>query len=120
LTVRESLEYGIQIAQGLCAAHEKGIVHRDLKPDNVFLTRQGRLKLLDFGLAKLVHDPRRRSPALPPLSSGTGLMGTPGYIAPERLEGQPTDRRVDIFALGAILYRCSRAARVRQRGRRAS
>jgi serine/threonine-protein kinase len=106
LTVRESLEFGIQIAQGLCAAHEKGIVHRDLKPDNVFLTRQGRLKLLDFGLAKLLQDPREDgTPAAPSSGSGSGLMGTPGYIAPERLEGHPTDRRVDIFALGAILYR---------------
>jgi serine/threonine protein kinase len=106
LTVRESVEYGIQIAQGLCAAHEKGIVHRDLKPDNVFLTRQGRLKLLDFGLAKLVQDPRDdAAPTAFSSSSGTGLMGTSGYIAPERLAGHPTDRRVDIFGLGAILYR---------------
>jgi len=106
LTVGESVEYGIQIAHGLCAAHEQGIVHRDLKPDNVFLTRQGRLKLLDFGLAKLMQDPRDdAAPAALSSSSSTGLMGTPGYIAPERLAGQPTDRRVDIFGLGALLYR---------------
>ncbi len=107
LGVRESAECAAQIAHGLAAAHEKGIVHRDLKPDNVFLTKQGPVKLLDFGVAKLIHGaPEEMSPAAP----GGGrtestLMGTPGYIAPEQLEGKAVDHRADIFALGAVLYR---------------
>ncbi len=107
LGVRESAGIAAQIAHGLAAAHEKGIVHRDLKPDNVFLTRQGPVKLLDFGVAKLIHGaPDERSEA----TRGEGgsrstLMGTPGYIAPEQLAGGAVDHRADIFALGALLYR---------------
>jgi len=107
LGVRESAGVAAQIAHGLAAAHEKGIVHRDLKPDNVFLTRQGPVKLLDFGVAKLI-DGAPDAPSGAPLGTGAGrstLMGTPGYIAPEQLEGHAVDHRADIFALGALLYR---------------
>jgi serine/threonine-protein kinase len=105
LTRAQALEYAIGIAQGLAAAHAKGIVHRDLKPDNVFLTGDGRVKLLDFGVAKLLEDASVDSGAA--LSRGatdSTVIGTPGYIAPERLAGLGSDHRADIFALGAILY----------------
>jgi eukaryotic-like serine/threonine-protein kinase len=106
LGVVESAEIAAQIAHGLAAAHEKDIVHRDLKPDNVFLTRQGPVKLLDFGVAKLIHDtPDEVEEATPGGGARSTLMGTPGYIAPEQLEGGAVDHRADIFALGAVLYR---------------
>jgi eukaryotic-like serine/threonine-protein kinase len=95
LGLRESAECAAQIASGLAAAHEKGVVHRDLKPDNVFLTKQGPVKILDFGVAKLIHGAPDEG----------ALMGTPGYIAPELLEGNAGDHRADIFAFGAVLYR---------------
>jgi len=110
LAQRKAVEYGVQIAQGLAAAHEKGIVHRDLKPDNIFVTRDGRIKILDFGLAKLVQSsPEDADGAtlatLPTAATGAGIvLGTPGYMAPEQVRGHAADPRTDIFAFGAVLY----------------
>src|SRR2546425_453046 len=105
---RKTIEYGLQIAQGLAAAHAKGIMHRDLKPDNLFLTNDGRVKILDFGLAKLMDrgDPsdRTSAPTVAVETSPGVVMGTMGYMSPEQVRGQPTDHRTDIFTLGAILY----------------
>jgi serine/threonine protein kinase/Tol biopolymer transport system component len=107
MPVRRAIEYALGIAQGLAAAHEKGIVHRDLKPENVFVTRDERIKVLDFGLAKLVspeenHDTTvtLQSPATLP---GT-VMGTVGYMSPEQVRGEPLDPRSDIFSFGSVLY----------------
>ena len=109
LPVRKAAEIGAQIARGLAAVHEKGIIHRDLKPGNVFVCRDGRVKILDFGLA-------RSGPSLPsgdgktlttPPESLTGpgvVLGTAGYMAPEQVRGEPADHRSDIFALGCLLY----------------
>jgi serine/threonine protein kinase/Tfp pilus assembly protein PilF len=104
---RRSIDYGVQIAHGLAAAHEKGIVHRDLKPENLFLTKDGRIKILDFGLAKLTQPQPGSEPSAPTIGGETepGLvMGTAGYMSPEQVRGRPVDSRTDIFALGAILY----------------
>jgi Tol biopolymer transport system component len=109
LHVRKAVEVGAQIARGLAAAHEKGIVHRDLKPDNVFVTKDGQVKILDFGLAKLT---------LPEFSTSQGsqleteahgtdpgtVLGTVGYMSPEQVRGRAVDHRSDIFSFGAILY----------------
>ncbi|HEX4440625.1 MAG TPA: protein kinase, partial [Thermoanaerobaculia bacterium] len=106
---RKAIDYGIQIAHGLAAAHDKGIVHRDLKPENVFVTKDGRLKILDFGLAKLTQNEAGSGPKtnLPTATAGTEpgvVMGTLGYMSPEQIKGKPADARADIFAFGAILY----------------
>jgi serine/threonine protein kinase len=98
----KAIEYGDQIVQGLAAAHEKGIVHRDLKPENIFITRDDRVKILDFGLAKLVQSGPEHQ-AQTQTASGMAL-GTPAYMSPEQVRGQPADHRSDIFALGAVLY----------------
>ena len=117
LSPRKVTEYGLQIAQGLAAAHEKGIVHRDLKPENVFVTEDGRVKILDFGLAKLIQPEAASSlqTSVPTASVGTEpgvVMGTVGYMSPEQVKGLPVDHRSDIFSFGAILYEmlCGRRA----------
>ena len=108
LSPRRAIDYALQIAHGLAAAHEKGIVHRDLKPDNVFVTNDGRVKILDFGLAKLTHaEERGPATSLPTATAGTEpgvVMGTLGYMSPEQVRGRPADARSDIFSFGAILY----------------
>jgi Tol biopolymer transport system component len=106
--VRKATDYAVQIAKGLAAAHEKGIIHRDLKPENLFLTNDGRVKILDFGLAKLTQIEAASGPQTNlPTASGTEpgvVMGTLGYMSPEQVKGKPADQRSDIFAFGAILY----------------
>ncbi|HJW13198.1 MAG TPA: serine/threonine-protein kinase, partial [Thermoanaerobaculia bacterium] len=109
LSPRKAIEHGVQIAQGLAAAHDKGIVHRDLKPENVFVTKDGRAKILDFGLAKLVQ-PEQGGSAVTNLPTATGatepgvVLGTLGYMSPEQVKGKSADARSDIFSFGAILY----------------
>src|SRR5262245_47116109 len=106
-----ALDWAVQMAQGLAAAHEHSIVHRDLKPENVFLTRSGHVKLLDFGIAKSAQMMRHSRDLLEPTLSPAGAMtqsgavlGTPGYMSPEQVHGEPVDARSDIFSLGAIFY----------------
>ncbi len=110
LSARKAIDYAEQMAQGLAAAHEKGIVHRDLKPENLFITREGRVKILDFGLAKLsangdapAGDFGDATRTNIPTEAGT-VMGTAGYMAPEQVRGATVDSRTDIFAYGAVLY----------------
>ena len=107
LAMRKAIDYARQIASGLAAAHEKGIVHRDLKPENLFITNDGRAKILDFGLAKLTRPEADISGDAPTQQIATDagtVMGTVGYMAPEQVRGKPADSRSDIFAFGAILY----------------
>jgi TolB-like protein/tRNA A-37 threonylcarbamoyl transferase component Bud32 len=114
-----ALGWATQMAEGLAAAHERGIVHRDLKPENVLVTRDGHVKLLDFGIAKVIaaahdleapedagsHDLLNETIASGGSKTGTGItIGTPGYMSPEQVRGDPVDARTDLFSLGAVLY----------------
>lgn len=104
---RRAIEFAIQVTQGLAAAHEKGIVHRDLKPDNLFLTKESRAKILDFGLAKQTESALHPSDATLPSGTHTSagmLVGTVGYMSPEQVLGGSVDARSDIFSFGAVLY----------------
>jgi len=106
LPQRRVIEYGLQIAKGLAAAHEKGIVHRDLKPDNIFVLRDERVKILDFGLAKQVARAAAADQTMtrPDQTSAGTVLGTAGYMSPEQVRGESLDHRSDIFSFGAILY----------------
>src|ERR1700736_2853146 len=108
ISQKHAVDYALQIGRGLSAAHERGVVHRDLKPENVFVTRDGHVKILDFGLAKRLEAgaPGERTNA--PTSSGHTqpgtVMGSVGYMSPEQVRGLPVDHRSDLFAFGTILY----------------
>ncbi|MFG0332747.1 MAG: protein kinase, partial [Maioricimonas sp. JB049] len=113
LPVDDALALSIQIADGLAAAHRAGIVHRDLKPANIRITREGKIKILDFGLAKLVSPTPptvlafdSAATIIAPLTRPGVLLGTPAYMSPEQTRGLPTDRRTDIWAFGCVLYEC--------------
>jgi serine/threonine protein kinase len=96
--IRKAIDYGVQIARGLAAAHKKGIVHRDLKPENLFVTTDGQLKVLDFGLAKLTQPQSGSENSALTLTTGTEagvLIGTVGYMSPEQVRGQTADHRTD-------------------------
>src|SRR6185369_465360 len=109
LPARKAVDYSLQIARGLSAAHDRGILHRDLKPENIFITRDGHVKILDFGLAKLTM-PEAGTPGLSAeatLDSATGrgvLLGTLAYMSPEQCRGAAVDARSDLFSFGAVLY----------------
>ena len=111
IPLRKVTEYAQQIVSGLSAAHEKGIVHRDLKPENLFITKDDRVKILDFGLAKLSEPPAsaggtsgNEDATRKALTNPGVVMGTVGYMSPEQVRGQKTDHRSDIFSFGLILY----------------
>ena len=105
LPQRKAIEYGVQIAHGLAAAHGKGITHRDLKPENIYVTKDGRIKILDFGLAKMAQSPDPDEVTLASSHTAAGVvMGTASYMAPEQVRGEAADPRTDLFAFGAVLY----------------
>jgi serine/threonine protein kinase len=108
MPLRKAVDYGLQAAHGLAAAHEKGIIHRDIKPENLFVTSDGRVKILDFGLAKLTESNGDGGNSdLPTRKVNTdagAVMGTVGYMSPEQLRGSTVDARTDIFSFGTVLY----------------
>jgi serine/threonine protein kinase len=105
---RKAVDYARQICEGLAAAHEKGVVHRDIKPENLFLTNDGRVKILDFGLAKRQAQPpageETEAPTVSAATEAGTVLGTVGYMSPEQVRGLPADHRSDIFSFGAVLY----------------
>ena len=106
LPSRKAIDYARQIAEGLAAAHDKGIVHRDVKPDNLFITSDGRVKILDFGIAKLTRpsDDAAQHTGLPTETEAGMVVGTAGYMSPEQVRGEAVDARSDIFSVGATIY----------------
>jgi serine/threonine protein kinase len=109
LAEAETVDLGLQLAQGLEAAHREGIIHRDLKPGNLRVTPDGRLKILDFGLARLLPSLEKEAPTATLTHT---LAGTPAYVAPEQLRGKPADERTDVHACGAVLYEMATGMRL--------
>jgi len=120
LPARKTAEIGSKIALGLAAAHDAGVIHRDLKPGNIFLTRDGRVKILDFGLASLQlpgsSSNQSESPTVTRHTDPGTVLGTVGYMSPEQVRGEPADHRSDIFSLGSVLYEMTTGARAFARG----
>jgi len=106
LPPRKAVDYARQTAEGLAAAHDKSLVHRDLKPDNLFITRDGRVKILDFGIAKLTlpGDDAARSTGFATETAAGMVVGSPGYMSPEQVRGEAVDVRSDLFSFGAVFY----------------
>ena len=119
LPLTRAIDIAVQIGNGLAAAHEKGIVHRDLKPENLFLTRDGRVKILDFGLAKVAPPADLAGGSAMPTAAATSagvVLGTAGYMSPEQVRGSGADHRSDVFAFGAVLYELLTGQRAFHRG----
>jgi TolB-like protein/Flp pilus assembly protein TadD len=104
LPVDQLIEWGMQLADALEAAHARGIIHRDLKPANIFVSDRGDVKVLDFGVAKLVDDQAAQATTMAALTDSGVTIGTASYMAPEQVRGEPLDQRADLFALGLVLY----------------
>src|SRR5262249_21603441 len=108
ISVKQAVDFAIQIARGLSAAHEKGVIHRDLKPENLFVQKDDHLKILDFGLAKRVgvvgREDDTSAPTASQMTQPGEVMGTVGYMSPEQVRGLPVETRSDIFSFGAVLY----------------
>lgn len=119
LPPRKAIDYAVQIARGLAAAHERGVIHRDLKPENIFVLDDGQIKILDFGLARRITPGSGATETLAAPGAHTDpgvVMGTVGYMAPEQVRGEAVDQRTDLFALGAVLFEMLSGQRAFQHG----